>query len=236
MGETIRVLAIDYDERRVKEIKHQLSEQNADLEVEYSTDLISLIQLIETNNFDCIISPHDTSLLTKTELRHRIAQIISLPVIHYLVDSRLPASTQHHGQFEGILIDDDPSSYQLLANRIKQTITLVPDRDNQITFALPDTPKVIAKGTRLFIVDEYGREEFWGCEPEYIAAEIAHQMEIELKAVSWVKEEMERFIYELTQLVKSSEVPPGDVPNVIFEGYRSLLFSFKKLHDCFNEI
>ncbi len=236
MGETIRVLAIDDDERRAKKIKYQLSEQNADLEVEYSTNLKSLVQLIETNSFDCIISPNDTSLLSKLELRHRIVQILSLPVIHYLGDSRLSATAHdQYSQFEVILTEDDSQSYQLLANKIKQTIKLVPDQDNQTVLDLPDFPKVIVRGTRLFIVDESGTEEFWGCEPEDTAAEIARQMEIELKAVNWVKEEIERFIHELAQLIKTSEVPAKNVPDVIFEGYRSLLFSFRKIHECFNE-
>lgn len=236
MGETIRVLAIDDDERRARKIKTQLSEHNTDLEVEYSTDLKSFIQLIEANSFDCIISPHDTSLLSKTELRYRIAQIISLPVIHYFVDSGLPASAeQHYESFDEILTEDDPLSYQLLADRIKQTIKLVPNQENETILLLPSTPKVIVRGTKLFIVDEHGHEEFWGCEPEDLAVEIGRQMEIELKTVNWVKEEIERFIYELTQLIKASDVPAETIPDIIFEGYRSLLFSFKKIHECFNE-
>ena len=236
MGDTIRVLAIDNDESRVKRIKQLLSEQNLDLNIVYSTDLKSLIQLIEVNTFDCIISPHDTSILSKTELRHRISKIISLPVIHYLGNTRLPSSTQKQYEFyKDLLPEDDVLSYQLLADRIKQNVKRVRDQENKTTFCLPDSPRVIVRGRKLFIVDEDGREEFWGYEPEDTAVETARQMEIELKAANWVKSEIERFLFELTQLIKTSEVPEKDVPDIIFEGYRSLLFSFKKIHDYFSQ-
>ena len=97
--------------------------------------------------------------------------------------------------------------------------------------SLPNTPKVIVKGKDLFIVNEDGSEEFWGSEADENIDEIASQMELELRAVKWVKCELEKVIGDLTEIMRYSDVPYDQVPNIVFEGYRSLLFSFKKIDE-----
>ena len=97
--------------------------------------------------------------------------------------------------------------------------------------SLPDTPKVIVRGKELFIKKEDGSEEFWGSETDENIEEIASQMEIELRAVKWVKHELERVISDLTDIISCTDVPPDQVPNIVFEGYRSLLFCFKRIDE-----
>lgn len=97
--------------------------------------------------------------------------------------------------------------------------------------SLPDTPKVIVRGKELFIVNEDGSEEFWGSEADENIEEIASQMEMELRAVKWVKRELERVISDLTEIMRYTDVPHDQIPNIVFEGYRSLLFCFKKIDE-----
>jgi len=97
--------------------------------------------------------------------------------------------------------------------------------------ALPDTPKVVVRGKELFIVKEDGSEEFWGSEGDENIEEIAFRMEMELRAVKWVKRELERVISDLTEIMSYTGVPHDQIPNIVFEGYRSLLFCFKKIDE-----
>ena len=58
-------------------------------------------------------------------------------------------------------------------------------------------PKVIVEGKELFILYENGSEEFWGKELDDDLEETASKMELELRAIKWVKSEIERFIGDL---------------------------------------
>jgi len=99
---------------------------------------------------------------------------------------------------------------------------------------LPDTPRVIVDGNKLFIIDENG-SDFWGYESEDQILEIAQEVESELKTIQWVSNEIERFISELSELLKYSDVPGRDISDIVYEGYRSLFVKFKKLRDSYNE-
>ena len=97
--------------------------------------------------------------------------------------------------------------------------------------AFPDTPRVIARGKELFIVNEDGSEEFWGIEADENIEEIAFQMEMELRSLKWVKHELERVLSDLAEIMSYSQVPLDQIPNIVFEGYRSLLFCFKRIDE-----
>ena len=97
--------------------------------------------------------------------------------------------------------------------------------------ALPDTPKVIVRGKELFIIKEDGSEEFWGSEADENIEEIAFQMEMELRSLKWVKHELERVLSDLTEIMNFTDVSPDQIPNIVFEGYRSLLFCFKRIDE-----
>ncbi len=100
--------------------------------------------------------------------------------------------------------------------------------------AFPDTPKVVVRGEELFIVNEDGSEEFWGSEMNDNIEEIASQMEMELRAVKWIKRALERVISDLTEILMYNDVPHDQIQYIVFEGYRSLLFSFIKIDELIN--
>jgi PleD family two-component response regulator len=96
MGERIHVLAIDDNPDRVKQLVRYISEHDPDFKIEYPLDIKTLVRLIETTTFDCIISPEDISVLDNLELTQKLSEIMSLPIIRYLGESRLPNSTKGH--------------------------------------------------------------------------------------------------------------------------------------------
>lgn len=226
MGKIIRLLAIDDNAERISSISERISKQDPEIKVEYPQDFKSLIQLIETNSYDFIIAPQEISRLNETELLQRISTIIRLPILKYPIETRLPDQVPKP--------DKESPTYEELAERIKQTITTRPNHRKITLSPLPDTPKVIVKGEDIFIIHEDGTEEFWGLETEGNIEEIASQMELELRAVKWIKGEIEMFIGDLTEALKYTDVPQEEIPNIVFEGYRSLLFSFKKIDESIN--
>jgi CheY-like chemotaxis protein len=236
MGEIIRILAIDKNEERVKHIADKLSQHDPGLKIEVAEDIPSLIQLIETTEYDCIITPEEISILSTTELVQKLTEIISLPIIQYSDDSSLPPSVRHQYQsFKGYLTDENNLAYGLFAKRIRRTVKRLSVKSSAIDLNLPDTLRIVVEGNKLFIVDENGYN-FWGYEEEAHIDEIAKQLESELKAIQWVSNETQRFISELAELLKYSDIPHQDISDIVYEGYRSLFVKFKNIHESYNEV
>lgn len=230
MGEPIRVLAIDDNTERVKKIITKLSKREPNIIIENPQDIQSLIQLIEATRYDCIITPEKLSILNNSELIHKLSELVSIPVIRYSTQTEFPESVKRHLQsFKEIIPQEDAFSHCLLLKRIRRTIN--PHQDHHISLMLPETPRVIVRGNDLFIVNEEGSEEYWGNEEEGDIEEIAHEMELEMKATQWVRTEIERFLGELSEHMEFSEIPRQDIPDIIYEGYRSLLMRFHRLHE-----
>lgn len=235
MGEIIRILAIDKNEDRVRHIVDKLSQHDPGLKIEVPEDIPSLIQLIETTEYDCIITPEEISILNTTELVQKLTEIISLPIIQYSDDSSLPSSIRlQYQSFKGYLPEENNLAYGLFAKRIRRTVQRLSVKSNAIDLNLPDSPRIVVEGNKLFIVDENG-SNFWGYEEEAQIDEIAKQLESELKAIQWVSNETQRFISELSELLKYSDIPHQDISDIVYEGYRSLFVKFKKLHESSNE-
>lgn len=236
MGERIHVLAIDDNRDRVKQLVRYISEHDPDFKIEHPLDIKTLIRLIETTTFDCIISPEEISVLDNFELTQKLSEIMSLPIIQYLGESKPPLYKKIPSEsFKDNLPSEDALSYSVLIKRIRNTINPVINRDNTTALTLPMNPSVIVRDNKLFIVGEDGSEELWGNEDEETIEEIAYNMELELKAIQWVRLELERFIGELTEVMKHSDIPRNDISDIIYEGYRSLLIRFQKMDESYNE-
>ena len=215
MGEIIRLLAIDDNAERISRISRQITKQDPEITIDCPPDFITLIQLIKTNSYDCIITPQEINEL-EIEPNQTTNNIIKLPIIKYNEET------------------SPSNSNNLLAQRIKQTLDTKSNPGKVYLSPFPYTPKVLVNGQDIFILHENGSKEFWGSEIEGDIEEIASQMDLELRAVNWIKGEIERFIGDLTEALKYTDVPHEEIPNIVFEGYRSLLFSFKKIDESIN--
>lgn len=230
MNKSKRILAIDHDMQRIEKITKYLANNEPDIKIDFPSDLRTLIQLIEVSNYDCIITPSEISVLNKTELMYKLIDVIKLPIIDYNSDCFLDASECNQSDLVTTLPSNDESRlYSFLVSRIKNCVK-TPNGNGIINFLqLPEFPKVNIKGNELFIVNENGFEEYWGDEPENEIKSIALQMELELKAIKWIRQQLERFISELSEILMYAEFSEDTVSNLIYEGYRNVLISFYKL-------
>ncbi len=228
MGDIIRILVLDEDSDRVNQLRKHLSIQDPDIKLDHTANLVSFIQLVETNNYDCIISP-DATILNKTELMSKIIELLKAPRLTYLGDTRLPESTQSDQNLD-TLNDQNSLSYHVLAERIRASIST---KKNDATY-LPEHPKVIVKGQEIFIINDDGSETSWGQESIDEIHRIAESLDKELRSIQWVRDEIERCISEITMVLSYSGIPPENIADLIFEGYRSILVKLKRFDSSFN--
>ncbi|MCW4013609.1 MAG: hypothetical protein NWF07_11545 [Candidatus Bathyarchaeota archaeon] len=226
MGDYVRILVLDDDIQRVEQLKEHLSKQDPDLKLDHTKDIVSFIHLVETNSYDCVLSS-ESNLLSKTELTSKIIELIRVPRITYLGDTRLPESTQRNHE---TLKEQNSQSYQVLANRIRKTVS---KKQNETSY-LPEHPKVVVRGEEIFIVNDDGTETSWGTESIDEIHRIAENMDADLKSIQWVRDEIELCISEITTLLSHSGLPEEDIADLIFEGYRSVLVRFKRFDSSFN--
>lgn len=89
----------------------------------------------------------------------------------------------------------------------------------QRTMALPMFPRVEVRGTGVFIVDEDGRESYWGQEESEVeATEVAQEIQLELRAIKYVKLSISRFISDLAEELIEFNIPPENLDKVMYEG------------------
>jgi hypothetical protein len=231
LGELIRILVLDNNFERVDQLKEHLSIQDPEIKIDHTTDLMSFIQLVETNSYDCILSP-EADILNKTELMSKIIEILKAPRLIYLGDSRLPESTQRNSNSKDTMDYQNSLSYKVLAERIRKAVS----KKNMASAYLPEHPSVVVRDQEIFIVNDDGSETSWGQESIDEVHRIAESLDKELKSIQWVRNEIERCISEITMVLSYSGIPDKDIADLIFEGYRSVLVRFKRLDDSFTGV
>jgi hypothetical protein len=88
---------------------------------------------------------------------------------------------------------------------------------------LPRYPRVEARGTAIFVVDEEGREIFWGEEEnELIAKIVAEKIQTELRAINYVKHKLTIAVNSLMDDLIELGVSTEHLDDIIFEGYSNL--------------
>ncbi len=95
---------------------------------------------------------------------------------------------------------------------------------------LPDYPRVVLDGSAVVIHYENGDREVWGYEPNpKLAAEIAEDIEIGLKAIDYVSLELMKNFDTLAEELDTLDLPPEYVHEYLYEGYCKLAKWFKEL-------
>jgi len=89
----------------------------------------------------------------------------------------------------------------------------------QRTMALPIFPRVEVRGTGVFIIEEDGRESYWSQEEsEAEATEVANEIQLELRAIKYVRLSISKFISDLAEELIEFNIPTENLDKVIYEG------------------
>ena len=92
---------------------------------------------------------------------------------------------------------------------------------------LPSSPTVIARGTEVIIQYEDGSQLVWGYEETVEDAKrIAQELEIELKAINYIKWHIKNFFKDLTEILESIGADETLLASIIHDGHS---FAFNEL-------
>ena len=85
---------------------------------------------------------------------------------------------------------------------------------------LPLTPKVVSRDNSLFICFKDGSEIYWGDENSTIEAlDLARELEIELRAVSYLKQQISDFVKDMEELLFSINADESLLLSIIKDGH-----------------
>lgn len=95
---------------------------------------------------------------------------------------------------------------------------------------LPSYPKVEVREGEILIIAEDGDAEIWENEDDLMkAAAVAEILELELRAINYVKYGLASYISKLTLDLRKHNVPEESIDDIIYEGYNSLKKWFLQL-------
>jgi hypothetical protein len=85
---------------------------------------------------------------------------------------------------------------------------------------LPETPSVVARDTLVVVVFADGSETIWGKEESAEEAErLSKELEIELRAVNYVKWHVRTFIQDMKSLLKSLDIDENLLDSILIDGH-----------------
>ncbi len=184
---------------------------------------------LNNQRFDCVVAMTPPSGAGVTELARNVTESFGLPFLYKVptqCDSRkiscvfpLPETT--HAEIEHFC----HSSETDLTPELKS----FPGEEAHLPM-LPDYPKVSAIGRMVTILWGKEKQEFWGEEEsEGEAAEVAAEMENELRAASYVTSRLLALMGNLNDELIDIGIGQKQVENALWDGYRHVLGTFAAL-------
>lgn len=88
---------------------------------------------------------------------------------------------------------------------------------------LPSYPKVEVLDDEIIIIGEDGDREIWDTEEDEMKAiAIASTLELELKAIMYVKFHLASYLSKLSRDLKEFNIVEENIDDILYEGYKSL--------------
>lgn len=235
MGEGIRVITLDDEPDQSELLKIYLEDYDSQIDVESYTSPVRLLQMLKERKYDCIVADHILPGTTGLELAQQIRKVSSVPIILYTGrgSQEIAAKAFSAGIDDYMRKEPDPRHFEVLAKRIRRIVEKHRNNPSDTLPRLPDYPKVETQDSKLYILEEDGQRMLWGDEydPD---GKVAQQMELELKAIRYVRNELADFVTGLTENLFNVDIPLEGIPDIIYEGYLDLLKWFKRLDDSNN--
>jgi hypothetical protein len=95
---------------------------------------------------------------------------------------------------------------------------------------LPETPSVVTRDTLIVVVFADGSETLWGEEESAEDAErLSMELEIELRAVNYVKWHVRTFIQDMKSLFKSLDIDENLLDSILIDGHSMARQEIKKV-------
>ncbi|MCW4049823.1 MAG: hypothetical protein NWE89_08815 [Candidatus Bathyarchaeota archaeon] len=229
MGKGINIIAIDTDTDHGKTIELIIESLDPKIQVTVVTSNASVKPLIDSGTYDCVVvnrtDPQQDEFLCIQEIRGYCELPIILCVNTELPQNAIEAINEGVTYFSNVPVGN--GLYLKLAEKIRHVVSIHRSEQRIMTLKQKKSPRVLVRGENLYIMDHNG-EALWGLE-EQLTDDVARLMELELKAIDFVRDNLADEVTDLSEVLLESGVPVENIPDIIYEGYRKLFSWFKDL-------
>lgn len=129
--------------------------------------------------------------------------------------------------------------YKLLAKRLRNAVERyridVPAETELERYRLPLFPRTELRGDEVVIIWDDMSEQVWDNESDKgMAAEVAEEIQLELRAIKYVKLHLIDSLSNVVADLKEFNVKEEDIGDIVYEGYQSIRNMFINLDNASN--
>ena len=151
-----------------------------------------------------------------------VGDIMSFRLTH---DPPIPVVLFPQNELEGL---HNLDNYRKLAGRIRWKVESRRARRSGRQNESHVTPIVLVMEDKIYVKGADGKNVLWGYEgPD--SYDLARTMELELMAIDYVRDRLAEAVSNITEELYLSDLPPENVSDILYEGYRKLLLWFRDL-------
>jgi len=212
VGDQVDIIAL-VETDTLLPVKQCLERCDHGFRVELASNIGALRRLIVSKKFDCIVSTMESP---------SVGDIIGFQLTH---DPPIPVVLFPQNELE-ILHNLD--GYEKLAGRIRRKVENSKARESRRQNEGHVTPIVLVMEDEIYVKGADGKNVLWGYEgPD--SYDLARTMELELMAIDYVRDRLAEAVSNITEELYLSDLPPENVSDIVYEGYRKLLLWFRDL-------
>lgn len=194
-------------------MKQCLERCDHDFRVEQASNIVAFRRLIVSKKFDCIVSTMESPSL---------GHIIGFQLTH---DPPIPVVLFPQSELEILHNLDD---CEKLAGRIRRKVESKKTRGSGRLNESNGTLSVIVRENEIYVKGADGKNVLWGYEgPD--SHDVAKAMELEFMAIDYVRDRLAEAVSGITEELYLSDLPPENVSDIVYAGYRKLLLWFRDL-------
>lgn len=217
MGKRVNILAFIEGDSQPELLRYVLERYDPDFHVDLAATILAVQEHIHSNTYDCMMSTHESPHLGAV----RRLQITSR-------SPEIPLLLLHQRELDSLHIGTDITKHACELRRLVEKRGQIKDNRPQ-----PRThPLVSIREGDIYVEGADGKDILWGYEG-IDPYSVASSMELELRAIDYVRDRLAVTVSEVTEELNQAELPIEDVPDLVFEGYRKLLLWFRDLDESF---
>ena len=212
MGDQVDIIAL-VETDTLLPVKQCLERCDHGFRVELASNIGALRRLIVSKKFDCIVSTMESP---------SVGDIIGFQLTH---DPPIPVVLFPQNELEVL---HNLENYEKLAGRIRWKVESRRARRSGRQNESHVTPIVLVMEDKIYVKGADGKNVLWGYEgPD--SYDLARTMELELMAIDYVRDRLAEAVSNITEELYLSDLPPENVSDILYEGYRKLLLWFRDL-------